>query len=116
MKVSGSVTARAERNQVFFSIISELPARSDVVNLKVAGRAAILAAPPVASEHLERLILETNLQPALAQLAGRKVHLKGPEFHSASGLGAFAHSVTLPRNRAPTTTCRNSAASAKALA
>jgi len=38
-------------------------------------------------QHLERLILQTNLQPALAELAGRKVHLKGPEFHSASELG-----------------------------
>jgi hypothetical protein len=54
MDMSGSVTARAERNEVFFGIISELAAWADVVDLKISRCAAILTAPPIASKHLAR--------------------------------------------------------------
>ena len=51
MKMSGTVTVQAKRDEIFFGIIPELAARSDVVNLKIARCAAILAAPPIAREH-----------------------------------------------------------------
>jgi hypothetical protein len=50
--VSGSVTVRAKRNEILFGIMAQLAPRADVVNLKIARRAAILAAPSIASEHL----------------------------------------------------------------
>ena len=50
--MSGSVTVRAKRNEILFRIISQLAARADVVDLKIPRRAAILAAPPIAREHL----------------------------------------------------------------
>jgi hypothetical protein len=53
MKMSGSVTAGAQRDEILFGIISELGARSDVVeDLKISCCAAILAAPSTAYEHL----------------------------------------------------------------
>jgi hypothetical protein len=52
MQMSGSVTARAKGNEVFFGIVTEPATRSDVVDLKIPRRAAILAAPSIAHEHL----------------------------------------------------------------
>ena len=52
MEMFGSVATRAKRDEVFFGIISQLPARADVVDLKIARCAAVLAAPPVARQHL----------------------------------------------------------------
>jgi hypothetical protein len=46
------MTARAERDQVFFGIISQSAARKDVVDLEIARCAAILATPATAREHL----------------------------------------------------------------
>ena len=44
--MSGSVAARAERNEILFDIVSQSAARAEVVDLKTLCRAAILAAPP----------------------------------------------------------------------
>ena len=52
MKMSGSVTARAERNEILFDIVSQPAARAEVVDLKILRCAAVLAAPPIAREHL----------------------------------------------------------------
>jgi len=54
MEMPGSVTAGAESNQILFGIIAQPAAGTDVVNLKIARRTAILAAPPIAREHLAR--------------------------------------------------------------
>ena len=51
MKMSGSVTARAECNQVLFGIVSQLAARADVVDLEILRCTAILAAPSIAREY-----------------------------------------------------------------
>ena len=51
MKMSGSVAARAERDEVFFDIISQPAGRAEMVNLKISRYATILAAPPIAREH-----------------------------------------------------------------
>ena len=45
------VTARAERNQIVFGIVSQASARTDVVNLEIPSCAAVLTAPAVAREH-----------------------------------------------------------------
>jgi hypothetical protein len=47
-----TVTTRAERNEILFGIVSLPASRANVVNLKIARCAAILATPPVAREHL----------------------------------------------------------------
>jgi hypothetical protein len=52
--MSGPVTTYAERDEIFFDVISKLAARAEVMNLKISRRATILAAPPVAREHLSR--------------------------------------------------------------
>ena len=52
IKMSGSVTARAERNEILFGVVSQPAARADVVDLKIARCAAVLAAPSIAREHL----------------------------------------------------------------
>ena len=49
-KLSGPVTDRASRNQVFFDIISLLAARAAVMDSKILRCAAILAAPSVACQ------------------------------------------------------------------
>jgi hypothetical protein len=51
MKMSHSVTTRAERNEILFHVIPQPAARADVVDLKSLRCAAILAAPPIAREH-----------------------------------------------------------------
>ena len=50
MKMSGSVTARAERDEILFGIITQPAARADVVYLEIVRPATILAAPPIARE------------------------------------------------------------------
>lgn len=50
--MSGSVTICTKRNEILICIITELSARPNVVDLEISRRAAILAAPPVACEHL----------------------------------------------------------------
>jgi len=52
MKMPGSVTACAQRDEIFFGIVSQPAAGAEVVNLKILRCAAVLAAPPVAREHL----------------------------------------------------------------
>jgi hypothetical protein len=52
MKMSNSVTECAERYKILFSIISQPSAWSDVVDLKIECRAAVLAVPSIAREHL----------------------------------------------------------------
>jgi hypothetical protein len=47
-----SVTARAERDEIFFDIVSQSTARAEVMDLKILRSAAVLAVPPVACEHL----------------------------------------------------------------
>jgi len=49
--MSGSVTPRAQRNEILFHIIPQPAARAEVVDLKILCRAAVLAAPPIAREH-----------------------------------------------------------------
>jgi hypothetical protein len=51
-KMSRSMTACAERNEVLFSIVSQPAARAEVVDLKILCCAAVLAAPSIAREHL----------------------------------------------------------------
>jgi hypothetical protein len=64
VEMSRSVTARAKGNEVFFGIITEPATRSDVVDLKIPRRAAILAAPPIAHEHLAgELAIRFRLKP-----------------------------------------------------
>jgi hypothetical protein len=46
------MTARAERDQVIFGIISQSAVRTDLVDLEIARCAAILATPPIARGHL----------------------------------------------------------------
>ncbi len=67
-------------------------------------------------ENLERLVLKANLQAAFAQFAGGEVRLKNSELNWTPKLSRFVHGVVLPRSLAPTTQCRNSAASGKAVA
>jgi hypothetical protein len=52
MKMSGSVAGRAQRNEILFGVVSQPSARTDVVHLKIARCPAVLAAPPIAREHL----------------------------------------------------------------
>jgi len=52
MNMSGSVTARAKRNEIHFGFIPQAAARAEVVNLEIARFAATLAAPAIACEHL----------------------------------------------------------------
>jgi len=62
--MSRSVTARAERNEVLFGIISHSAAGTDVVDLKISRRTAILAAPPIAREHLAaKLAIRGGFKP-----------------------------------------------------
>lgn len=46
-----SMTARAERDEIPFSIVSQLASRVDVVDLKLLRCPAVLAAPPVARKY-----------------------------------------------------------------
>ncbi len=58
------MTARAQRNEILFGIISELAARAEVMNLKILCCAAVLAAPSVACEHLMgELAVSLGLKP-----------------------------------------------------
>ena len=50
--MSGSVTHRAQRDEIFLNIASQPAARAGVVYVKILCRAAVLAAPPVAREHV----------------------------------------------------------------
>ena len=52
MEMSGTVTARAECDEILFGVISEPATGVDVVDLKNARRSAILAAPSVARARL----------------------------------------------------------------
>ena len=52
MKMSRSVTVRAQRDEILFGVIPQAAARAEVVDLKILRCAAILAAPPIAREHL----------------------------------------------------------------
>jgi len=52
VKMLGSVTGCAEGNEILFGIIPQPAARAEVVDLKILCCATILAAPPVAREHL----------------------------------------------------------------
>jgi hypothetical protein len=46
------MTTCTQRDEILFSVISDLAARSEVVDLKILRYAAVLAAPPIACEHL----------------------------------------------------------------
>ncbi len=64
MKVTGSVTVRAERNEIFLGIVAQPAARADVMNLQILRSAAILASPSVAREHLAReLAIRVRFKP-----------------------------------------------------
>jgi hypothetical protein len=64
MKMSSSVTAGAERNEIFFGIVSQAAARTDVVHLKVLSSSAVLASPLVACEHLaDELTIRVGFKP-----------------------------------------------------
>jgi hypothetical protein len=52
MKMSSSVTGRAERDEILFGIIPQPAAGVEVVDLKISRYSAFLAAPPIAREHL----------------------------------------------------------------
>ena len=45
------MTVRAERNEILFGVIPQPAAWTEVVDLKILRRAAVLAAPPIAREH-----------------------------------------------------------------
>jgi precorrin-6x reductase len=49
--MSGSVTIRAQCDEILFRIIPQPAARANVVDLKIVRPAAVLAAPPIAREH-----------------------------------------------------------------
>jgi hypothetical protein len=51
MKMSGSVTARAERDEIRVGVIPQPAAGADVVYVKILRCAAILAAPPITREY-----------------------------------------------------------------
>jgi len=51
MRMSSSVTAHAERNEILFDVVSQPAAGSEVVDLKISRLAAVLAAPAIAREH-----------------------------------------------------------------
>jgi hypothetical protein len=51
MKMSGSMTARAQRNEILFDIIPQPAARAEMVDLKILYCAAVLAAPAIACEY-----------------------------------------------------------------
>ena len=69
MNMSGSVTACAEGNQILFDIISEPAARAEVVDMEVLRCAAVLAAPPIAREHLPgELAIRLGLKPQSRRL------------------------------------------------
>jgi len=64
MKMSGSVTARAERNEILFGIISQPAAWADVVDLKISGCTTILTTPSVAREHFaSELAIRIGFKP-----------------------------------------------------
>src|SRR5271170_3416734 len=50
--MSGSVAHRAQRDEILLNIVSQLTARTDVVDLKILRCPAVLAAPSIASENL----------------------------------------------------------------
>jgi hypothetical protein len=52
MEMSRAVISHAERDEVFFGVISELPQRLDLVKLQISRHVAIPAAPPIAREYL----------------------------------------------------------------
>ena len=67
--MSSSVTACAERNEILFDIISQPAARAEVVDLKILCYAAILAAPPIAREHLAgELAIRLGFKPQSRRL------------------------------------------------
>jgi len=49
--MSGSVAARAERDEILLGVISQSATRAEVVDLKILRYSAILASPPIAREH-----------------------------------------------------------------
>jgi hypothetical protein len=51
MKMSGSVTAGAHRDEILLDIVSQSAVRTEVVDLKISRYSAILAAPPIAREY-----------------------------------------------------------------
>jgi hypothetical protein len=58
------VTVRAERNEILFGIVSQPAAWAEVMDLKILCRAAILAAPTIAREHLAgELAVSFGLKP-----------------------------------------------------
>jgi hypothetical protein len=64
MEMSSSVTARAERDEIFFGVIPQAATRAEVVDLKILRYAAVLAAPRVACEHLAgRLVVNLGFKP-----------------------------------------------------
>jgi len=64
MKMPGSVTARAECNEILFGVIPQSATRAEVVDLKILCCAAVLAAPPIAREHLTgELAVRLGLKP-----------------------------------------------------
>jgi len=69
MTMSRSVTIRAQGDEILFRIISQPAARAEVVNLKILRRAAILAAPSIAREHLPgELAVRVGLKPKSQRL------------------------------------------------
>ncbi len=52
MQVSTLVTTGAKGNQILFNVVSQPAPRTDMMNLELSKTAAVLAAPPIALQHL----------------------------------------------------------------
>ena len=52
VQVSTLVTTGAKGNQILFNVVSQPAPRTDMMNLELSKTAAVLAAPPIALQHL----------------------------------------------------------------
>jgi hypothetical protein len=70
-----SVTCRTKRNQVLLRIVAGLAAKFFVMNLEIRHRAARLASPAVATEHLvAKLFVRLGLKPHGRSLWSDQIH------------------------------------------
>jgi hypothetical protein len=59
-----TVAISAERDQIFFCVVTQQASRAEVVNLETIGTAAVLASPAVALQHFgAEFVIRIWVQP-----------------------------------------------------
>jgi hypothetical protein len=74
------VTRGAHRNEVLFGIVSEPPARLNIMHLEFAHGAATLATPPVSLEYLHPAICGKRRDRAVAVDVLSRETSRGPSY------------------------------------